>query len=40
MRIKFTPEQVKGLTPEQARILGQEMKVLCPMPVSKPPIET
>ena len=40
MRIKFTPEQVKGLTPEQARILGQEMKVLCPIPVSKPPIET
>ena len=40
MRIKFTPEQVKGLTPEQARILGEEMKMLCPIPVSKPPIET
>ena len=40
MRIKFTPEQVKGLTPEQARILGQEMKVLCPIPVSTPSIET
>jgi len=40
MRLKFTPEQVKGLTPEQARILGQEMKVLCPIPVSTPSIET
>ena len=40
MRIKFTPEQVKGLTSEKAKILGQEMKVLCPIPVSTPSIET
>ena len=35
MRIKFTPEQVKGLTPEQAKKVGKEMQVLCPLP---PPI--
>ena len=40
MRIKFTPEQVKGLTPEQAKEIGKEMQVLCPLPLPQPTIDT
>jgi len=40
MRIKFTPEQVKGLTSEKAKILGEEMKTLCPIPSPQPTIDT
>ena len=40
MRIKFTPEQVKGLTSEKAKILGEEMKTLCPIPTPQPTIDT
>ena len=40
MRIKFTPEQVKGLTSEKAKILGEEMKTLCPILSPQPTIDT
>ena len=40
MRLKFTPEEVKGLTPEQARKVGNEMKILCPLPLPQPRIDT
>ena len=40
MRIKFTPEQVKGLTSEKAKILGEEMKILSPIPLPQPTIDT
>ena len=40
MRLKFTPEEVKGLTPEQAKKVGNEMKILCPIPLPQPRIDT
>ena len=40
MRKKFTPDQVKGLTKEQSRELGESMKLLCPIPVNPPKINT
>ena len=40
MRIKFTPEQVKELSSEKAKKVGEKMKELCPLPTPQPTIDT
>ena len=40
MRIDYTPDQVKGLTKDQSRVLGLKLKEICPIPVNPPKIDT
>ena len=40
MRLQFTPEQVKELSSEKARKVGEKMKELCPLPTPQPTIDT
>ena len=40
MRMKYTPDQVKSLTKAQLRKLGLAMRKTCPLPSSKPKIDT
>ena len=39
MRLQFTPEQVKELSSEKAKKVGEKMKELCPLPSNKPSID-